>query len=575
MPSVPAKDLAKTTSLVNGYISDFVAKNCEYPPLGPAYTKEFDSDTVEKWLATYRIRKYFQVPSGNTNTIEKSIDAMLTYDRECSVTAFDPGSDKHLPNSVRKILYTARLELHRILRKYKYSPAKHMKMPSGEGLIPAKGDTSVFAKLTNQEYWCCTADAFDLVAETIYKTRWLKRIAKGFIGNVPRDAQKLLALAFDCNGFEIFKSLLLDVITIVDGCAISYVDKDNDAKRVITREPLLNMICQLVVSGGVKHCLRKGWSYDKETAQGVHGNMISDLNYATFDLSNASNSNWLPVVEWFLPSNLFGHLLNTRSPVGTWKGQSHEFAMLAPMGNGFTFEIMTVILMAVAKSCDYQSSVYGDDIIIKKTFSDVFLATLSYMGYQVNTSKSFNSGYFRESCGAFFHKERYLRSYKVEYATDAFDAVINVNKLIILRDILGINDSLRELIKTLPLALLKEGDLASVENPDLSGVISVPSSLLNVKRLKKKCKDWTRNIPTYKHQMAEAIRDYTYDHRKVDFYINLDRVSLTYIQTKRWRKPPVDDVRQLAVIGYYLYSGMCTAPAYRNKTRLTGRLVVY
>lgn len=79
---------------------------------------------------------------------------------------------------------------------------------------------------------------------------------------------------------------------------------------------------------------------------------------------------------------------------------------ISSMGNGFTFELETLIFWALATSvCDFLGvdstdvSVYGDDIIVPTETVSSLLETLEFLGFRMNQEKSFWSGKFRESCG--------------------------------------------------------------------------------------------------------------------------------------------------------------------------------
>jgi hypothetical protein len=74
------------------------------------------------------------------------------------------------------------------------------------------------------------------------------------------------------------------------------------------------------------------------------------------------------------------------------------------MGNGFTFELETLIFAALAAAVSDLTLgenlfVYGDDIIVPTHASSNVLAVLRTFGFTPNTKKTFTSGSFRESCG--------------------------------------------------------------------------------------------------------------------------------------------------------------------------------
>lgn len=88
------------------------------------------------------------------------------------------------------------------------------------------------------------------------------------------------------------------------------------------------------------------------------------------------------------------------------------------MGNGFTFELETLIFYALVRTALELSNVayddilvYGDDIIIPSQGYDAVCASLAFFGFTTNKLKSFNEGPFRESCGGDFFKGTNVRPY--------------------------------------------------------------------------------------------------------------------------------------------------------------------
>jgi hypothetical protein len=81
------------------------------------------------------------------------------------------------------------------------------------------------------------------------------------------------------------------------------------------------------------------------------------------------------------------------------------------MGNGFTFELESLIFLAAALVvCEQQGAptadvaVFGDDIIIPGSCVTQYTAFCDFLGFTVNCRKSYSSSYFRESCGAYYFK---------------------------------------------------------------------------------------------------------------------------------------------------------------------------
>jgi hypothetical protein len=78
------------------------------------------------------------------------------------------------------------------------------------------------------------------------------------------------------------------------------------------------------------------------------------------------------------------------------------------MGNGFTFELETLIFWAAAKAvqevrgCQGPLGVYGDDIIVPQLIVQEVISTLEEFGFTINKEKSFVDGRFFESCGGHY-----------------------------------------------------------------------------------------------------------------------------------------------------------------------------
>lgn len=126
------------------------------------------------------------------------------------------------------------------------------------------------------------------------------------------------------------------------------------------------------------------------------------------------------------------HLDSSRSSmIYGLDGNHHLLSKISPMGNGFTFELMSLILASVCRVLDGDSSVFGDDIIIATDQAERLKELLTEVGLQVNNDKSFTSGPFRESCGGNYHKdEGYIESYDFKWPTSIGDCVVIWNKLV-------------------------------------------------------------------------------------------------------------------------------------------------
>lgn len=93
------------------------------------------------------------------------------------------------------------------------------------------------------------------------------------------------------------------------------------------------------------------------------------------------------------------------------------------MGNGYTFELETLIFCALAKAVGadigIDTFVYGDDIIVPDRLADDLLAVLRFAGMTPNAKKTFKGACeFRESCGGDFFLGHDVRPFYIKESID-------------------------------------------------------------------------------------------------------------------------------------------------------------
>lgn len=205
-------------------------------------------------------------------------------------------------------------------------------------------------------------------------------------------------------------SLTREAFNVVRGNQIVFVPKNAKTHRVIAIEPHVNSYLQKGFGAEIRRLLRiragvdlKDQSLNQRLAK--LGSIHNEL--ATIDLSGASDTIASQLVQWLLPADWFKLLDQTRSKQGhiqkdvTWI-YYHKFSS---MGNGYTFELESLIFWALCKAClevnggAQVMNVYGDDIIVPTEHYDSVAKVLEFAGFSLNASKSFSSGAFRESCG--------------------------------------------------------------------------------------------------------------------------------------------------------------------------------
>nr|QRW41681.1 MAG: RNA-dependent RNA polymerase [Chimba virus] len=186
------------------------------------------------------------------------------------------------------------------------------------------------------------------------------------------------------------------------------VPKNSKTDRMIAMEPGWNMFFQLGAGAAIRKRLRRVSIdlNDQSINQRLARQGSIDNELSTIDLSMASDTVSSLVVFELLPPDWCDALDRLRSKRGYIDNVPHTYEKFSSMGNGFTFELETLIFWALCSSvCDLLAiptptiSVYGDDIIMPSLATDLFMAVLSDFGFKPNVKKSFVDGPFRESCG--------------------------------------------------------------------------------------------------------------------------------------------------------------------------------
>lgn len=228
----------------------------------------------------------------------------------------------------------------------------------------------------------------------------------------------------------------LDWIGYVRGNRFTTVPKDSSIDRGICIEPSGNLYCQLGIGGYWKSRLASigihvGGDPDLNPlealrvrrgpdGQQIHqelariGSITGEL--ATIDLSSASDTVCYQLVRWLIPDDWFALLDATRSPLTLIEGKWTHLQKFSSMGNGYTFELETVIFCALVHAvtgCTPGKDVfvYGDDIIVPAIHARDTLAVLQAFGFTPNAKKTFTTGLFRESCGGDFFMGTNVRSF--------------------------------------------------------------------------------------------------------------------------------------------------------------------
>jgi hypothetical protein len=212
------------------------------------------------------------------------------------------------------------------------------------------------------------------------------------------------------------------------GNKVVTVPKDATANRVIAIEPGFNLWFQKAIGVMIQRRLTR-YGIDlrwQDRNQNLAYTASKDAINATIDFSSASDSISRLVVEELFANcsykeqevpNLSRWLTvldSCRSHYGRLNGTWVKWEKFSSMGNGFTFQLESLLFYAIASCCvEYQRrsstnavlgdvSVYGDDVIIPCSCLDIFSLMCEFYGFVINVKKSHFSSLFRESCGAHF-----------------------------------------------------------------------------------------------------------------------------------------------------------------------------
>lgn len=414
--------------------------NCSYPAFGGSMLR-YDDQTIVATTCANRVLSKYQKPAPERTELLKAECYSDWISHEETLKLHNYAALEYTPSD-REILRRASVKL----RSWLYSCHKDveralkgsldyntLEMTPGETFVSSEGQVSIYQKLVNRKYWTVTPDASESFIRLCYNVPWLKRVAKSHMKWLSReDLSHLYWTSFKKDahvGYEIFRQRMLsEVLTVVHGSRGSSVEKNNEKRRFINVECLGNVILQRIVALVLRGKLKE-LGNDLEIGQQVHIQRISE-SISTIDFSNASDSILHDMIRLMWPTEMFKFLDRFRSPFCLIDGVYYPCKKLSSMGNGFTFEVMTITLLAVARVLDDAATVYGDDVIIANEAAEQFVRATTCMGMTVNEKKSFINARFRESCGGFYlDGYGYVTCYDFHYIEHITDLITTCNKL--------------------------------------------------------------------------------------------------------------------------------------------------
>lgn len=515
-----------------------------------------DSNTIIASVIADRISGKFEKP-------DKSTESGLK--RQCSTDWIDYERDHlakakwvNIPLEGRSKIVRAREYAHAWLngskgpcqvkrydRSFWYFASKApIEFGPGESFISRQGDVSLFSKL-DPYYATVTLELAPIAARFISINKGLREIFNeafqrdvgpslpdidpDFIGPL----EKRFSVNESSRSFQYRVRAWWDKHNLIQrGSRGSSVYKNTKKRRFINIECLLNVVIQKIFGWSLRQCLKVNGGCDLDLGQDKHKHLIRYKHLATVDWSNASDS----IVTWAVQQlllkdqKIFKALDLARSqfvlidtPVidcqRTVK-QYHSPLKFSSMGNGFTFELLTLVNLAVSRVFDKESSVYGDDVIIANEHATIFINTMKQLGFMPNLKKSFINKPLRESCGGFFLEGTgYIRSYDFKWNFNIADCITTANKLSrILRLNKTWNHRLRDLIEQ------THSEVCNLIHPVFQGpesddLVNIPqwceSRSSNIRRVHTKvdlCKEnyrkYSKPLELYSSMYQRNVRDF-------------------------------------------------------------------
>lgn len=242
------------------------------------------------------------------------------------------------------------------------------------------------------------------------------------------------------------------VLDVARGNEFFTVPKKSTQLRGCGKEPSINVAYQLGYGSLIRRHLKRTkivfdrdhvpifqtFGIDLDEGQDTHRRVAEEASitgsFATIDLSRASDTVSRNLVRLLLPEPWYDHLDGLRSKTTFIGGRTIYLEKFSSMGNGFTFDLETLIFVAIAYAClpadrciiGRDLFVYGDDILVRAEYAQEVLSALRFCGFTPNIKKTFIAGPFRESCGGDFFDGKAVRPFFLEEEPDEPQKLISL-----------------------------------------------------------------------------------------------------------------------------------------------------
>lgn len=381
--------------------SDYLERHKLNLPCGVSHCPPFSMDVNRfrldaQALACVKKLSSDYIPS-SVDLREKALQSFLEVERQCEQTNI-VFRNRQFDYGTRSILERARQIVHTVLGDHwadeftftlKFGPGKTL---STTGSTPSH----VIAKIGHGSSNTVTPRAVGVFHRAILADSELFRwaCANGILHPI--------TLRFCKNAFTERRAE-----------KFSTVPKDFKKLRPIGVGMDLNLVLQLNVGQWILTKFNRFFKTSLRKVPAEHAALVeldSQVGaFATIDLSNASSTIATELVRFLLPQEWFELLAKIRSEFTLLPdGTEHFNEMFSAMGNGFTFELETLLFRALVQATldHYQDpglvSCYGDDIICPSHMATKVMHTLAVCGFTINREKTFTQAHrgFKESCGS-------------------------------------------------------------------------------------------------------------------------------------------------------------------------------
>lgn len=218
-------------------------------------------------------------------------------------------------------------------------------------------------------------------------------------------------------------------LRVVSGSRLTTVPKNAKVDRCICIEPDLNIYVQLGIGAVLRDKLRIfGLDLNSQEGNQILASEAWTKNLATIDLSSASDTLAIATVQLLIPPMWLELLRYPRCPTTEVDGNVVYLEKWSSMGNGYTFELESLIFYALALACTERKDhkdvrAYGDDIIVPLEVSPLLISALEFLGFKVNSEKTFGKGVFHESCGTDWFMGRNVRPFFLRATNEDFPTI--------------------------------------------------------------------------------------------------------------------------------------------------------